>query len=95
MTRIFADTGGSGEFIIQTTALDLDAYLAEFSEALAEALKLSKDEGDLAAFGILKNAMPIAFKLSGYRADTVNESRTLACGTIDPHKCKVVSSAGR
>jgi hypothetical protein len=44
---------------------------------------------------ILKNAMPIAFKLSGYKADEVMEQRTLVCGAISPVACEEVACAGR
>lgn len=92
MVRIFTDKDGSGEYVIQTTCLDADAFIAELAEALAVAVKVG---GDMAALGILTNAMPIAYKLSGYKADTVSEQRTLVCGTVSPNACEVVASAGR
>lgn len=94
MVRIFADTKGSGDFVIQTTALDVDTFLYEFAEAFDSAVVKANDNG-VSALGILKNAMPIAYKLSGYKADTVQEQRTLVCGTVSPNSCEVVSSAGR
>lgn len=94
MVRIFFDKKG-GEYCIQTTCLNAEDFTAELAEAFAEALKDAGDGADLAAFGILRNAMPIAFKLSGYKADTVSEQRTLVCGTVSPHNCEVISSAGK
>jgi hypothetical protein len=94
MVRIFADRHGSGEYVVQTTATDGSTFLAELSEAMAEAVLASSD-GALAAFGILSNALPIAFKLAGYKADTVAEQRTLLCGVVAPTACEVVASAGR
>jgi len=94
MVRIFSDNKGSGEFVIQTTATDTDTFISEFAEALAKATAGVNDDG-LMCMGILKNAMPIAFKLSGYKADGVSEQRTLVCGAISPASCEVVSSAGR
>lgn len=94
MVRIFADKKGTKEFVIQTTAIDSDTFVAELAEAMHAAIQAS-DDGGLTAMGIMKNAMPIAFKLSGYKADTVYEQRTLLCGVVSPDACEVVASAGR
>lgn len=32
MVRIFSDVKGTGDFVIQTTCLDVDTFLAEFAE---------------------------------------------------------------
>lgn len=94
MVRIFSDVNGTGDFVIQTTAIDADTFITELAEAMDIALKKTND-GGLSALGILKNAMPIAYKLSGYKAETVQEQRTLVCGNISPTSCEVISSAGR
>ena len=94
MVRIFADKKGSGEYVIQTTALEPDVFIFELAEAMDAAMRDSED-GALAAVGIMKNAMPIAFKLSGYKAEGVAEQRTLVCGVVSPENCEVVSTAGR
>lgn len=94
MVRIFSDSKGSGDFVIQTTATDTDTFISELAEALVKATDGVADDG-LMCMGILKNAMPIAFKLSGYKADAVSEQRTLVCGVISPESCELVSSAGR
>lgn len=93
MVRIFKDSH-TGEYVIQTTALETDIFISELSEALHHVVSAANDDG-LAAMGILKNAMPIAYKLSGYKADTVIEQRTLVCGNMSPNNCEVVASAGR
>lgn len=95
MVRIFSDKH-SGDFVVQTTALDVDTFIAELSEALNAALYAQgSDDGGITSMGILKNAMPIAFKLSGYKAENVVEQRTLVCGNVSPNACEVVASAGR
>jgi hypothetical protein len=94
MVRIFSDTQGTGDFVIQTTAVDVDTFISELAEAMDAAVTKANDNG-ISALGILKNAMPIAYKLSGYKAETVQEQRTLVCGNISPNSCEVVSSAGR
>ena len=95
MVRIFADKHGSGEYVIQTAATDTENFVVELAEAMNKAVLSAEDDGGIAIMGILKNAMPIAFKLSGYKAETVSEQRTLVCGTVSPNACGVVASAGR
>lgn len=92
MVRIFYDRKGTGDFVVQTTVSDVDSFIAELAEAMH---KLPSDDDGLAMMGVLKNAMPIAFKLAGYKADTVYEQRTLSCGAISPDSSEVVASAGR
>jgi len=74
--------------------LDPDSFMTELAEAMDAAVVKNNDSG-LTALGILKNAMPIAYKLSGYKAENVQEQRTLVCGKMSPHSCEVVASAGR
>lgn len=95
MIRIFHDTNGTGEYAIQTTCLDTDSFTSELAEALPALLSAAGDGADLAALGVLKNAMPIAFKLSGYKAETVMEQRTLVCGSVSPTNCVLLVSVGR
>lgn len=101
MVRIFHNK--SGDFVVQTTCLDAETFAAELSEALvsfshrnaAYSGEESADECALAFMGIMKNAMPIMFKLSGYKAESVSEQRTLLCGTLLPNESEVVASVGR
>lgn len=94
MVRIYQDRQ-SGEFVIQTTCLDVESFTADLAEALAEITKDANGDAALSTLGVLNNAMPIAFKLAGYKADTVYEQRTLMCGTALPHKSDLLASAGK
>ena len=94
MVRIFSDVNGNGDFVVQTTCLDADTFLSEFAEAF-DAAVVKANDGGITAMGVLRNAMPIAYKLSGYKAENVQEQRTLVCGNISPTSCEVVASAGR
>ena len=94
MVRVFRDKQSS-EFVIQTTCLTVETFTSDLSEALAEVLKKSNGDAALDALGILGNAMPIAFKLAGYKADEVDEQRTLVCGKASPHKSDLLVTAGR
>lgn len=80
MIKIFKDKG-NGQCMVQTNCLSAD----EFTMSLAEALGALNGQGTASDFlEILSVAMPIAYKLSGYKADTVREERSLACGIISP-----------
>ena len=95
MVRIFRDKT-TGDFVVQTTCLTPDVFLSELAEVLAVTLVASKKDGaDLVALGILQNAMPIAYKLSGYKADEVSEQRTLVCGRASPASSDLIATAGR
>lgn len=93
MVRIFKDK--SGEFLIQTTCLDVDAFVSDLADALSASLHEANGTADVVAHGILTNALPIAFKLAGYKAETVNEQRTLVCGRASPADSDLVATAGR
>jgi hypothetical protein len=73
----------------------MEAFTADLAEALAAVLKEANGDAALSALGVLNNAMPIAFKLAGYKAETVYETRTLMCGTALPHKSDMLATAGK
>jgi hypothetical protein len=93
MVRIFKDAH-TGEHVIQTSCLDVDSFTAELSEAIAEMMNGKNVEPET-VMGVLSNSMPIAFKLAGYKAENVNEQRTLVCGNVSPNACELVSSVGK
>lgn len=90
MVRIYKDK--AGEFLVQTTCLDVEGFLGDLAESLH---KLDGPDRDLAILGVLQNAFPIAFKLAGYKAETVSEQRTLICGKASPNDADVVVTSGR
>lgn len=94
MVRIFGDNKHKGNYVVQTTCLDADSFIMELSEALAMCKPNGVDSATM-HFGILTQAMPVAFKLAGYKADTVSEQRTLVCGSILPADTEVVASVGK
>lgn len=91
MVRIFKDK--SGDFLVQTTCLDVDSFTSELAEALTTAI--DKADGGISALGIMQNALPIAFKLAGYKADTVREQRIMVCGNATPADGDVIATVGR
>jgi len=93
MVKIFEDEK-SGEVIVWTSCLTVPDFLTELAPAMGEAMK-RKGDADLRINQVLQRAMPIAFKLSGYKADEVRESRTLTCGNVSPDGCNVIGKGGK
>lgn len=91
MVRIYEDPKG-GEVVVWTSCLTLETFMADLAIALA-GMKSKDDE--VALSEALRHAFPVAFKLAGYKADDVQEQRTLYHGTISPAHCKVLSEGGR
>lgn len=92
MIQIFK---GKDSFCVRTTCIDTDSFISDLSEAIAIVSKETNGDGGLAVMGILTQAMPIAFKLSGYKAETVQEQRTLVCGIIAPHESDLIATCGK
>jgi hypothetical protein len=91
VVRIYEDPKSS-EVVVWTSCLTMETFLQELPVALAA---LQSKDRELALSEALKHAFPIAFKLSGYKADDVQEQRTLYHGTISPAHCKVLSEGGK
>lgn len=91
MVRIFKD--GKDSFMVQTTCLDVADFTAQLAESMGS---VGGDEVEraIALKGILDCAMPIAFKLAGYKADSVTEQRTMVCGFVSPSESKLLASSG-
>ena len=93
MVRIYCDKV-NGEYLVQTTCLDPGQFISELAEALA-ATPTTDDDRALVTLAVLEHAFPIAYKLSGYKAEEVMESRTLVCGKPSLASCQVLATAGR
>ena len=85
---------GAFEMVVQTNAQSLDVYIAGLSEAVATALKES-EPGDHAKMlmATLKNAIPVAFAIAGYKAEKVAESKLLTCGQAAPDASELVAQS--
>jgi hypothetical protein len=93
MVRIFKD--GKPNYMVQTTCLDADSFVSDLSEAMAQLMNGSQDDNAIAIMQVLGHAMPIMFRLSGYKSDTVTEQRTLVSGFISPSESSVIATAGK
>lgn len=89
MIKVFRDKK-TGDYLVESNCLDIPAFIADLSEALSNI----KNGGAEEYMAVLTQAMPIAYKLSGYKADEVSERRTLICGRCSPQDSSLVVSVG-
>ena len=83
----------SEEIVVQTSCLNVEEFMGDFAGALNN---LQKDgDPEFLYYRIIQKAMPIAFKLAGYKADEVREQRTLVSGNVSPEHCKVIGLGGK
>jgi hypothetical protein len=87
--NIFEDTKTS-EIVIQTTCLDMRSFVTSLADAIST-IVLNTPDVAVTMEQIMLRSMPIAFKLSGYKADEVREERTLVCGNVSPENCKIIA----
>jgi len=83
----------SSEIVVQSTAITVEDFMMDFAGALNNLIKAKDPE--FQCYQVLQKAMPIAFKLAGYKADEVREQRSLVCGNVSPEHCKVIGHGGK
>ena len=89
MIEVFTDANKK-EVLVHSSCVTPEDFLLDLAAVLA---KLERGNSGL-MLNVLQSAMPIAFKLSGYKADEVRETRTLTCGQVMPtSKQLLVSTA--
>lgn len=93
MSMIVYEDEKSGELVVWTDCLDAQSFVTDLAAAIPEAI--GAGDGAAKTLSLLQNATPILFKLSGYKAENVNEERVLWCGKVNPERCKVVTRVGR
>ncbi len=83
---------GKEEIVVQTNAQSLDLFIIGLADATSEALKdLSDTQRREKITMIFKNSFPLAFAISGYKAEKVTESRMLICGAVTPETSKLLA----
>jgi hypothetical protein len=89
MINIYKDRskGGNGEMIIETDCLKVEQLISELASAMVTlaSSEAFRDDLDFTFAAILNNAFPLAFKIAGYKAETVREQRVLIAGSSLPH----------
>lgn len=88
MIEIYAN-GSRTEFMVSSTCTEASDFLLDLAAVLAKV-----EQSETVMLGVLQAAMPIAYKLSGYKADNVRETRSLACGHITPGNSHVIATSG-
>lgn len=84
---------GAREIVVQTNAQSLDVFIAGLSDALCAAMIAEPELAEQTLAQTLKNAFPVAFAISGYKADKVSESKLLTCGFASPDASELVAQS--
>jgi len=82
------------EVVVQTNCTTLDAFITELADVLEncnDAERAGFDEPRHFYRSVLKNAFPVAFAISGYKADRVTEAKLLTCGAMSPDGLQLLS----
>lgn len=85
--------GGAREIVVQTNAQSLDVFISGLADALDAALQAEPDLAAQTIAATLKNAFPVAFAISGYKAEKVSESKLLTCGFASPDASELVAQS--
>jgi len=85
--------GGSREIVVQTNAQSLDVFISGLADALDAALQAEPELAAQTISATLKNAFPVAFAISGYKAEKVSESKLLTCGFASPDASELVAQS--
>lgn len=86
MLKIYT-CSSNAELGIMTDTSDLTSFTSQLADAIALLVRNDEQfssEPDFVLRWVLENAFPIAFKLSGYKAESVREKRILCCGSDLP-----------
>lgn len=83
---------GKREIVVQTNAQSLDLFIAGLADALDVAIEtMGKDERAEVLASVLRNAFPVAYAISGYKAERVSETRMLSCGAATPDASRLLA----
>lgn len=76
---------GKREVVVQTNAQSLDLFISGLADALDVAIESmgTAERAEMLA-SVLRNAFPVAYAISGYKAERVSETRMLSCGAATP-----------
>lgn len=85
--------GGSREIVVQTNAQSLDVFISGLADALDAAVQAEPELAAQTISATLKNAFPVAFAISGYKAEKVSESKLLTCGFASPDASELVAQS--
>lgn len=90
---------GAMEVVVQTNAQSLDIFISALADALHAALvheasaPNAVDNSQSLIAATLKNAFPVAYAISGYKAEKVSESKLLTCGFASPDASELLAQS--
>lgn len=90
---------GAMEVVVQTNSQSLDVFIVALADALHAALvheasaPNAVDTSQALISATLKNAFPVAFAISGYKAEKVSESKLLTCGFASPDASELLAQS--
>lgn len=90
---------GAMEVVVQTNAQSIDIFIAALADALHAALvheasaPNAVDNSQALIAATLKNAFPVAYAISGYKAEKVSESKLLTCGFASPDASELLAQS--
>lgn len=93
MIRVYKSQN-NGEFIIQTDAIEVIYFVQDLSDAILRCLEQMQGDEEHTLHSILSNAFPIAFKLQGYKAETVHVRQVLTSGYASPDESQLIADIG-
>lgn len=102
MVRIFFSNNPGSDYVIWTDVGDnMDVFIGQLAIAVADAIKNLPVDDELpsrtAVFleSVLARALPIAFKIAGYKAEAVGEYRVLINGPAGWSDSRLAGQGGR
>lgn len=95
MVKIYKNMGkgGNGEFVIETDSANVDDFRNSLALAIQKVILELDGDLEFTLSGIFASAFPIAFKLAGYKAEDVHESKVLVCGHSKPNDCNLIAES--
>ena len=83
---------GKREIVVQTNAQSLELFIVGLADALDAAIdQNSGQQRPEFLASLLRNAIPVAFAIAGYKAERVSETRMLSCGTAAPGESNLLA----
>lgn len=83
---------GTNDVVVQTNAQTLELFMPALAEAITIALKeIAPEDTPHFLKAVVHNSLPLAFKIAGYKNESVVESRLLTCGHAAPEASELIA----
>ena len=92
--ELFKSTkAGALQVMVQTNASSMDVFTPALAKALSEAIHNDPSDVDEMIRAVLATAFPLAFRIAGYKVDSVKEERILVSGHVTPDESDLIGQA--